>query len=294
VVIAHHPSRSGAAPGEYGLTTPAELRDWNDAAPEVAVGMEGAPGHQAISLTRDGTLNRNGPRGAYSRAPTRGGFDQMTAIVGGFWDAMLGEGRHWWITANSDSHQNWREGGVDFWPGEYSKTWVWAAPTHDAVLEGLRAGRVFVSLGDLVSGLFVTVRGGGAEAGIGGTLEVGAGSPVEVEIRWLDPESPNSHGDRPGVARVDLIVGQVTGPVTDRSSDTNPTARVVTRFDSRQWRQDGEWRSVTWRMDRVEADLYLRVRGTNGSELEPTLDPRGEDPWSDLWFYSNPVFVKLR
>lgn len=294
VVIAHHPSRSGAAPGEYGLTTPSELRDWNDAAPEVAVGMEGAPGHQAIAIRRDGSLNPNGPRGGYGRAPTMGGFDQMTARVGGFWDAMLGEGRHWWITANSDSHRNWREGGADFWPGEYSKTWVWAAPTHDAVLEGLRSGRVFVSLGDLVTGLFVTVRGAGAEAGIGGTLEIPATGPVEVEIRWLDPETPNSHGDRPGVSRVDLILGQVTGPVADRTSDRNPTARVAARFDSRQWRQEGAWRSVTWRMDRVEGDLYLRVRGTNGRELEPTLDPRGEDPWSDLWFYSNPVFVKVR
>jgi hypothetical protein len=31
------------------------------------------------------------------------------------------------------------------------------------------------------------------------------------------------------------------------------------------------------------------VCGTNTEELEPALDPRGEDPWTDLWFYSNPV-----
>ena len=36
-----------------------------------------------------------------------GGFDQMTARLGGFWDSMLGEGRRWWVTANSDSHVNW-------------------------------------------------------------------------------------------------------------------------------------------------------------------------------------------
>jgi len=29
------------------------------------------------------------------------------------------------------------------------------------------------------------------------------------------------------------------------------------------------------------------VRGTNGAELEPA----GEDPWSDLRFYANPVFI---
>ncbi|WP_353901506.1 hypothetical protein ABUL04_10295 [Micromonospora harpali] len=33
-------------------------------------------------------------------------------------------GRRWWITAISDSHVHWTRGGSDFWPGEYSKTYV--------------------------------------------------------------------------------------------------------------------------------------------------------------------------
>jgi hypothetical protein len=36
---------------------------------------------------------------------------------------------------------------------------------------------------------------------------------------------------------------------------------------------------------------YIRVRGTNTTELEPEPDPAGENPWQDLWFYSNPVFI---
>ena len=51
---------------------------------------------------------------------------------------------------------------------------------------------------------------------------------------------------------------------------------------------------MTHRIEGVEGDLYLRVRGTNGDEAEPEPDPPGEDPWSDLWFYTNPVFVQLR
>ena len=44
-----------------------------------------------------------------------------------------------------------------------------------------------------------------------------------------------------------------------------------------------------------EGPFYFRVRGTNSAaQLEPELDPRGENPWSDLWFYSNPVFVEIR
>jgi hypothetical protein len=58
-----------------------------------------------------------------------GGFDQMTATLGGLWDSLLGEGRRWWITSTSDSHVNWRDGGSDFWPGEYSKTYVYEPRT---------------------------------------------------------------------------------------------------------------------------------------------------------------------
>lgn len=296
VLIANHPSRSATDVGVYGANTPSALRDWNDTAPEVAVGMAGAPGHQASTLNPDGTLDPERPRGGYGHSPTLGGFDQMTARLGGFWDSMLGEGRHWWITANSDSHVNWREDGSDFWPGEYSKTYVWADRDHDAILEAIRSGRVFVTLGDLISELYVTARveGEADDVQIGGQLEVPAGSAVEVTVRFLDPATPNHHGDEPSVSRVDLIAGDVTGPVSDRSTDTNPTTRVVARFEEDDWTIDGPYRELTFRLEDVSADSYLRVRGTDGSELEPEPDPRGEDPWSDLWFYSNPIFLHVR
>lgn len=296
VVIAHHPSRSAASLGEYGMTSPAELRNWNDAAPAVAVGMEGAPGHQAAELRRNQAEDDYPPwvyaRGAYGRGyPTMGGFDQMTARVGGFWDSMLGEGRRWWITANSDSHIHYTEGGIDFWPGEYSKTYVYAQKTHDDILEGIRGGRVFVTTGDLVSELHLDVSTTQAAASIGGQLDAPAGSTVEVEIRLIDPAVPNAAGRTPVVSRVDLILGEVTGPVSDRGSDRNISARVVKRFSENDWRRDGEQLTMTWSFTPEQA-VYLRVRGTNTDELEPLPDPVGEDPWTDLWFYSNPVFIR--
>ena len=51
---------------------------------------------------------------------------------------------------------------------------------------------------------------------------------------------------------------------------------------------------MTYVLENVEQDGYVRVRGTNTGELEPESDPRGEDPWSDLWFYSNPIFLNIR
>lgn len=294
LVIANHPARSATGVADYGLVRPGELRNWNDMAPDVAVGMEGSPGHQAIALDKDGGPARRRERGGYRRAPTMGGFDQMTARLGGMWDAFLGEGRRWWITANSDSHVHYTEGGPDFWPGEYSKTYVYAERNHDDVLAALRAGRVFVTTGDLVSELFVEAAAGGEAATIGGELRAERGADIEVTIRFRDPDGANHHGSEPSVSRVDLIVGNVTGPAADRESDVNPTTRVVQRFMPESWHREGEWRTVQYTLEKVGAPLYLRVRGTNGDELEPEPDPPGEDPWTDLWFYSNPVFVTPR
>ena len=294
VVIANHPSRSAPEGGGYGDYEPAELRNWHDTAPDVAIGMAGAPGHQAAALNPDRTGKPGGRRGYYVRYPTRGGFDPMTARLGGFWDSMLGEGRHWWITANSDSHVHYSRGGVDFWPGEYSKTYVHAEKSHRGILEGLRRGRVFVTTGDLVSELYVTAASGGRMAGIGESLDLAPGADVEVTIRLRDPDAPNPRGNRPAVARVDLIVGAVTGPGGDPTGDRNPSTRVVRRFEPSAWTRDGEYRTMRHSLRGVSGARYVRVRGTSTGELEPEPDPPGEDPWRDLWFYSNPVFVRVR
>lgn len=302
VLFANHASRSATALGVYGQDTPKEFRNWNDTAPQVAVGMEGAPGHQA-ALNPDGSPDPTAARGAYSRYPTMGGFDQMTARVGGLWDALLGEGRRWWITATSDSHVNYRDGGIDFWPGEYSKTYVYARPDYGDVLDGLRNGRVFVTTGDLIDQLDVRAsshgrvpwhaeaRGNTAEIAETLALRGNSRQDVTVQIRFRHPASPNARGDRPRVNRVDLIVGEITGPVTDRSQDTNPTTRVVARFSEADWRREGDFLTMAYTLEDVRKASYLRVRGTNTSELEPQPDPRGEDPWTDLWFYSNPIFL---
>lgn len=294
VLIANHPSRSATAPFAWGQYTPAEFRNWNDTAPRVAIGMEGAPGHQAGAIKPDGSPDPTGNRGGYGRAPTLGGFDQMTATLGGFWDSMLAEGRRWFITATSDSHSNWRDGGNDFWPGEYSKTYVQARPDHGDIVDGLRSGRIFVTTGDLVSEVDVIVSSSGRSVGIGGTIKARKGQPLTVTIRLRDPAAPNAGGRAPGVARVDLITGPVTGSVADRTTARAPATAVTRRFTAADWSRDGEVLTMTHRIPAVTGPLYLRVRGTSSDELEPTADPKGEDPWSDLWFYANPIFVTVK
>jgi hypothetical protein len=304
LLFANHPSRSAKGIGAYGLDEPREFRVRNDAAPDVYRGMEGAPGHQAGALAPDGSQKRDdtgtpvGHRGAYGNAGahTLGGFDQMTALVGGLWDSLLGEGRRFWIVATSDSHVNFSEktrSGSDFWPGQFHKTYVHAHPSYTDILDGLRAGRVFAVAGDLITALDLTASAGDRTAAAGGTLSVTEGQTVDITIRFVDPDSTNHNGENPQVRRVDLIVGDVTGRVRDSTLDRNETTRVLARFGADVWNIDGRVRSVTKTLPPISRGTYVRVRGTNSLDLEPAMDAPGENPWSDLWFYSNPVFIQV-
>lgn len=288
IVIAHHPSRSATGLGVYGQDTPREFRNGNNAAPQVYIGFEGAPGHQA------GPLNGES-RGEYGNYPTLGGYDQMTARVGGLWDSLLGEGRKWWITATSDSHLHWTRGGADFWPGEYSKTYVHALKDYADIMDGLRNGRVWVTTGDLIQSLDVTASAGRQRAAMGETLTLSRrqSTDVEIEIVFQQLEGTNGNGDRPRVKRVDLIVGSITGPTSNLDADTNPTTQVVARFGPGDWQRRGNELVIRHTLTDVPGDLYARVRGTNTDEIEPAADGL-ESPWDDLWFYSNPVFVQVR
>ncbi|MGW0419724.1 PHP domain-containing protein [Streptomyces sp. NPDC003015] len=122
LVVANHPLR-------LGIDSPHELRGWRDAAPEIMIGMEGAPGAQGAAIP--GWRGASSIRGEYENKPsaqswqgypadayvTYGGFDWATATVGGLWDSMLAEGSLFSITTNSDNHRTvfdtWKNGD---WP----------------------------------------------------------------------------------------------------------------------------------------------------------------------------------
>jgi hypothetical protein len=94
--------------------SPHEIRNWRDADPRIAVGFEGAPGHQAAGLP----YGAASARGLYGNSPnansfpgypaesyrTWGGFDWMTATVGGLWDSLLAEGKPWWNRRHPGRH----------------------------------------------------------------------------------------------------------------------------------------------------------------------------------------------
>jgi len=318
--LANHPSRQG-------LDTPHELRNWRDADPRVAIGFEGAPGHQAAGITApDGPGESRGYYGrdrgtdpnqyqAYPQESYRtwGGFDWMTATVGGLWDSLLAEGKPWSITANSDSHDIYlhparrrealtkadfdRDGRYpppeyraglntkagDYWPGHYSRTHVGSGTrSYRGVARGLRDGRVWVDHGHLVAHLDVRVRRAGAPPGrgvtIGGTLAPPRGSRVEVTVRATLQDRANGAGFVPSLNRVDLIRGAVRGgPAAERDRFTAPDTRVI-----RSWDTSGSRGTLTLvhAVDDVDEPFYVRLRGTDGNIgqpglLGPSIDPSG-------------------
>ncbi|MFB7325933.1 PHP domain-containing protein [Streptomyces sp. NPDC056190] len=332
--LANHPARKG-------IDSPHEIRAWRDAQPTIAVGMEGAPGHQAAGLRAPGGPGSG--RGYYDGSPgadsfsgyplesyrTWGGFDWMTATVGGLWDSLLAEGKPWWITANSDSHSVYADSSVrgpgsdfnanghyedpvhggalnlgdgDFWPGQYSRTHVGAASfSYQAVMEGIRAGRVWVDHGGLISGLNAQLRSGGKAVTLGDVLHVRRGSQVDLVVEISLANGPNWAQFVPKLARVDVIQGDVTGRVSDKDAFITPDTKVVKSFEVDK--STGSVR-LTYSLGDVDKPVYVRLRGTDGNRTAvglrgasvdpagPAMDVVGDaDPWKDLWFYSNPMWV---
>jgi hypothetical protein len=162
------------------------LRNFNNAAPTVAFGMETQPGHGASDARGEYTVNRNNFGGTIGNVDTVGGTTWGgTGVyggqIGGVWDALLGEGRNFWFFASSDWHNRGsfgpddRRSTQDFYPGEYQRDHVLvtkeaATPKNgnpvlspQAIVDGLRTGNSFADSGQLVDRLGFVV----CEASVG-------------------------------------------------------------------------------------------------------------------------------
>lgn len=165
---------------------------------------------------------------------------------------------------------------------------------------------------------------------MGEDLTTKAGDQLQVTIRFKSPERNNYEfvvgsgipaNLKPVVDHIDLIAGDVTGRevagTAGYSRSTNPSTRVVKRFTANDWKLDAEgYYAVTYTVT-ASGNQYFRLRGTNlgvdvagemvAGEPQPDVSiPTTTVPnaatrfnainarnYSDLWFYSNPVFVKV-
>lgn len=321
-----HVERAGTWSAERGGGYNIEsFRDFNNAGPDVCFGFEGAPGHQVNS-------ERGGFGSSAVGGGTYGGAGYYTATLGGLWDAMLGEGRHWYNFASSDYHTHYTAGGDDFFPGEYQKDYVKVTDKNhdgvkslDEIVDGMRSGNSFHVMGDLVDKLEFSATGLGGHAQMGSDLSLSKRhgffswfhkTPLEIEIRFHSPEA-NNHGDKPVVDHIDLIAGDITGPVAPGSAEytkaTNETTRILARFTKANWHveRDGDM-VIHYHVKDLEKSTYFRLRGTNiapntpyetdadGNPLADSLATKNlgldmdREAWADLWFYSNPIFVYVK
>ena len=226
-VVPSHPDKSGG----YKIS---DFRDFNNAAPDVCFGFDGMPGHQSNTIRGSYDLEDspysgelNGKKGA-----TFGGAGIFTSKIGGVWDALLSEGRRWWISASSDYHSD-----DDFYPGEYQKTYTCVSKRNDpqALIDGMRSGNRFIVTGDLITGLKFRI----GQAMMGQTFKTDK-NKVVIEIEVLDPDTQNfntySDYTNPKLDHIDLIAGQVTGLIApsspEYSKDNVSTTRVIARFDA--------------------------------------------------------------
>jgi hypothetical protein len=328
IIFAHIERAGTGANGGYDIN---HFRDLNNAGPDVCFGFEGAPGHQQNPDGRGGFGTGAVGRGTY------GGTGYYTAKVGGLWDALLGEGRPWFNFASSDYHTHWTVGGDDFYPGEYQKTWTFIVDENKdgvyslaEIANGLRSGNSFHVMGDLIAGLEFTAQGGSKKVSMGGELNIEdrprSRDPLVLKIKFKSPEANNCKVDgtsvtscaKPVVDHIDLIAGEITGPVSpvlpdgtpnpDYSKATNETTRVIATFTAEDWREDREgYYVINYRVQDLDRSMYFRLRGTNvppntpgqtDADGNPLLDTDGpvhgaQEAWNDLWFYSNPIFVYL-
>ncbi|WP_413762620.1 S-layer protein [Variovorax sp. Varisp41] len=317
----NHPSRN---PGKYTI---AQLREMNDLAPDIVFSLEGMVGNQ-MEPDRGGYNSAYIDANLPSR--TYGGVDYLVAKLGGTWDALLSEGRRIWNVADSDYHFTTSQGlySSGYAPGEYAKNHLFGdIKDPKSLLAAMRTGRLFAVNGDLIDALDFRVEGSKGAGRMGSELAAAAGEELRITVRFRSPERNNFEYQlgsglyanvKPVVDHIDLIAGDVTGreqpgtPGYDRA--TNPSTRVVKRFTRADWKLDAEGYYAASFTVKAGANQYFRLRGTNlGTDVpgetangEPLPDARTEGNdnvarfnainarnYADLWFYSNPVFVKV-
>ena len=181
VVIYQHPSR----PDAHSIENAKDIQFWRSVN-DLVVGFAGAPGHQG-----------DDPIGSYKyKEHVIDRWDPVAARIGDAWDTLLAKGLEVWAAdAPSDFHND--KELHDFWPGQFSETWLYA-PSRDigGVLRAYRAGSYFGDHGGIAREVELRVSTAGLvrPAGAGETISVPAGATVRVELTMAVPPTAWSEG----------------------------------------------------------------------------------------------------
>jgi hypothetical protein len=298
------------------------LRNFNNAAPRIAFGFETQPGHGASDARGEYTVLRNTINGVRTDSvggTTYGGTGVYGAVVGGVWDALLGEGRNFWFFASSDWHNRGsfgpddRRSTQDFYPGEYQRNFTLVRNGDkkidpQAVVDGLRSGNTFTSSGQIIDRLGFVVCAGKSEGQVaqiasnaavnndspevdgcvtmGQKLLVNAGQDVVIGIAVRDPAGTNYSPytfANPSLAQIG-VQQPLNAPVLDHIDVIGGLVSGYRTPGAADYA--GEWpRNTNWlRADGTTADLSVvpdAAKNTSSSILR-TFSGSGSSGWETV------------
>jgi PHP domain len=190
VATYEHPSRKDAR----SMDNVADMKAWR-AVNDIVVGFAGAPGHQGKQ-----------PIGSYEyKEHPIDRWDPVAARVGDAWDTLLRDGLDVWAAyAPSDFHTERLADLADYWPGQFSETWVYAPERSSVgVLRALRAGSFFADHGRIVREAELQLRAPGLPrpAGAGEVISVTKNTEVSIDLSFKVP--PEAW--RPGPNHIDHV-----------------------------------------------------------------------------------------
>ncbi|MEI9954009.1 MAG: hypothetical protein WDO74_34785 [Pseudomonadota bacterium] len=311
------------------------LRDQNSAAPKTAFGMETQPGHGASANRGEYQVLRNNFGGTVGLVDsvggtTYGGTGVYGALIGGVWDALLGEGRNFWFFASSDWHNRGsfgtddRRSMQDFYPGEYQRNFTMVKSGADklrpqAIVDGLRSGNNFATGGQIIDRLsFIACVGKTEEvvtnlaasaamnkttvsvagcATMGEKLAVPSGSEIVIGVAVRDPAGTNYSPytfNNPSL----LQIGQnqpINAPVLDH---IDLIGGLVTGYKAPGTPgYAGEWpRNTNWlKEDGTTADLSVvpeAAKNTSAGILK-TFNGVGSTAWKSVAAPDGSAFLTM-
>lgn len=200
-----------------------------------------------------------------SRPPERGELDVWPWVtrVGGVYDQVLAGEQRIVMLAESHFHEHsGEEGGVEFWPGEFRRNYIYCPERTEAGLFcGLRSGASYFVLGGIVEDVSFVASADGEAIMMGEALSVSPGQTVDVSVSLLENTSVEALeliGNPEGMVRV---VAQAWGRDLVRSADRTSWEVAVTMGPG---------------------PCYLRARGS----------ARICQPYPvTAWFYTNPLWL---
>ncbi|KAA9301765.1 LPXTG cell wall anchor domain-containing protein [Aerococcus sanguinicola] len=327
IVIANHPSRHAEGSGEVRIE---HLRKMHDTAPDVFIGLEGMPGNQ-LGYDRAELPNGYTLGGADKMIAEVGGVWDALLGEGRHLYNFANSDFHFKVSDNRFySSGYWPSEYSRTYTYVEGNTFEDVADGMRAGQSFSVYGDLITGLEFSIEQADQKAVMGGdlkAQHGQDARLVIRFKEGTVNNYKPITPDHQSVVTNQPQLDHIDVISGRILGPSADKTQATNPTAEVIYRIDRDQFgEKDAEGYYTVILPIQVDQDRYYRLRGTNhglnvpgetDAEGNPLPDyhltkPQQEEGesdasyvermavhlnevndrnYSDLWFYSNPIFV---